>query len=79
MRDRLRIGRRNMGVLDRLDRLDLKMGFQRMRPRPGEIRRDFFDRVGNARFQAYVPRSVYLELVELHDRVAALEARLDSK
>ena len=58
-----------MGIFERLRALDRRMGIGR---RDGESRRDFFERC--ARRSAYVPSELYWELVELHDRVAALEA-----
>jgi hypothetical protein len=63
-----------VGILNRLSRLDDKLGMQGIGPRAGESRRDFLERLARSRMMAYVPRSVYVELVELHDRVAALEA-----
>lgn len=65
-----------MGAIERLGRLDDKLGLRFGKPRSGESRRDYFERMGNARLQAYVPRDIYLELAELHDRVAALEAQV---
>jgi hypothetical protein len=44
--------------------------------RRGESSRDYLRRMGDARTTGYVPRAVYAELVELHDRVEHLEARL---
>lgn len=64
-----------VGILDRLNRLDDKVGSRAAGPRPGETRRDYLSSFAHLRW-GYVPRSVYLELVELHDRVAALEAEV---
>jgi cell division protein FtsB len=43
-------------------------------PRPGETRRDFLARLAGT--GGYVPRAVYDELVELHDRVVQLEREI---
>jgi len=61
-------------ILRRLSRLDDKVGIRGSRPKPGQSRRDYLAGIARSRFTGYVPNSVYLELVELHDRVAALEA-----
>jgi hypothetical protein len=61
-----------VSIFDRLARLDDKMGMS-SGPKPGESRRDYLARVGRARWTGYVPNSVLLELVALHDRVTELE------
>lgn len=43
------------------------------RPKRGESRRDYLARAARLRFTGSVPSSVYQELVDLHDRMAALE------
>lgn len=63
-----------MGILQRLSQLDDRVGFRGARPKPGQSRRDYLASIGRSRLTGYVPTSVYLELVELHDRVEALEA-----
>ena len=63
-----------MDIFARLSRLDDKIGIRASRPKPGQSRRDYLAGIGRSRLTGYVPNSVYLELVELHDRVAALEA-----
>jgi hypothetical protein len=64
-------------ILARLSRLDDRIGIRGARPKPGQSRRDFLASIARSRLTGYVPNSVYLELVELHDRVAALEATVD--
>lgn len=59
-----------MPIRDRIAKLDRRAGWA---PRQDETRRDFLLRFGKRR--GYVPAEVYLELVELHDRVERLEAR----
>ena len=60
-----------MSLRKRLSKLDVSVGWA---PGSDESRRDFLERVGKRR--GYVPRAVYQELVELHDQVARLEARI---
>ena len=64
-----------MGVMQRLRRFDDRVGqrFGGLR-KSTESRRDYLDRLGRTSFTGYVPREVYAELIELHDRVARLEA-----
>ena len=66
-----------MSLLSRLSRLDEKVGIRGSRPSVGQSRRDWLASIARSRFTGYVPSSVYLELVELHDRVTALEATVD--
>lgn len=66
-----------MGILGRLARLDEKSGVKGPGPAPGQSRRDYLADIAGSRLSSFVPKSVYLELVELHDRVAALEAALE--
>ena len=62
-------------TLDRLNRLDDKLGMS-AGPRGDESRRDYLGRMARRRFLGYADPHVYRELVELHDRVRALESRL---
>ncbi len=62
-----------LGLVQLLQRLDQRAG---VAPPPGQSRRDFLDWLAQRRLQAYVPREVYAELVELHDKVARLEAQV---
>jgi hypothetical protein len=66
-----------MGLMQRLRRLDQKAG---LIPPDGraQSRRDYLDWLARRRLQAHVPPEVYAELVELHDRVARLEAEVAS-
>ena len=57
--------------MQRLRSLDQRVGGVR---RDNEPRRDYLARLHNGRVAVYVPREVYGELVELHDKVAKLEA-----
>ena len=43
-------------------------------PRPRESRRDFLARMRDSKGKGYVPKQVYAELVELHDRIDRIEA-----
>lgn len=62
-----------MGIRRRLQRLDELAGAA---PPQGTDRRGRLHWLATSRLTAYVPRDVYCELVELHDRVARLEAAL---
>ena len=67
-----------MSIFQRLSRLDDRVGLPSARPRPGESRRDYLASIARSRWLGgYVPNQVYLELVELHDKVASLEARVE--
>lgn len=46
-------------------------------PLPGESRRDYFARMSKRWSTGYIPRSLYLELVDVYDRVGDLERRLN--
>lgn len=63
-----------MGMMNRLRRLDDRV--VRSGPREGESRRDYLARLGSHGLLMYENPYVYREVVELHDRVQALEARL---
>lgn len=65
-----------MGILDSLARLDDKVGIRAAFPRRGQSQRDFLANAARSRRSGYVPQAVYRELVELHDKVAALEVQL---
>jgi hypothetical protein len=67
-----------MGIVDRLYRLDRRAGLGGKRRRQDEERRDYLARLATRTVVAYVPIEVYEELVDLHDRVARLEAALGS-
>lgn len=64
-----------MGLMQRLQRLDQRAG---VAPVAGQSRRDFLEWLARRRLQAYVPVEVYAELVELHDKVARLEATVEA-
>ncbi len=65
-----------MSIFQRLSRLDDRVGLLCSRPRPGESRRDYLASIARS-LGGSVPNQVYLELVELHDKVASLEARVE--
>lgn len=60
-----------MGIMQSLRRVDQRVTGTR---RDDESQRDYLARLGDKRVEIYVPREVYAELVDLHDKVAALEA-----
>lgn len=60
-----------MGIMQSLRRADQRVARTR---RDDESQRDYLARLGDRRVEIYVPREVYAELVDLHDKVAALEA-----
>jgi hypothetical protein len=60
-----------MGIMQSLRRVDQRVARTR---RDDESQRDYLARLGERRVEVYVPREVYAELVDLHDKVAALEA-----
>jgi hypothetical protein len=60
-----------MGIMQSLRRVDQRVARTR---RDDESQRDYLARLGDRRVEIYVPREVYAELVDLHDKVAALEA-----
>jgi hypothetical protein len=60
-----------MGIMQSLRRVDQRVARTR---RDDESQRDYLARLGERRVEIYVPREVYAELVDLHDKVAALEA-----
>lgn len=60
-----------MGIMQSLRRVDQRVARTR---RDHESQRDYLARLGDRRVEIYVPREVYAELVDLHDKVAALEA-----
>jgi hypothetical protein len=62
-----------MGFLDRARSFDRR--WARGGQKDGESRREFLERRSRGT-QMYIPRQVYEELVELHDRVARLETAL---
>jgi len=67
-----------MGILRRLKRLDERVG---LLPPEGADRIGRLQWLSTSRLTGAVPHDVYRELVELHDRVARLEAavqRLDT-
>lgn len=59
-----------MGIMQSLRRFDQRVARTR---RDDESRRDYLVRLGDRRVEIYVPREVYAELVDLHDKVAAME------
>jgi hypothetical protein len=61
-----------MGIMARLRRLDERVGALR----EGESRRDYIARRASGPWLRYENPHVYREVVELHDRVTALEAKL---
>lgn len=60
-----------MGIMQSLRHVDQRVTRTR---RGDESQRDYLARLGANRIEAFVPREVYAELVQLHDRVATLEA-----
>jgi hypothetical protein len=64
-----------MGLMDRVRRLDERAA-ARFGPRNGESRRDYIERRGRNPLMRYENPHVYREIVELHDRVAELEAQV---
>ena len=60
-----------MGIMQSLRRVDQRVTGTR---RDEESQRDYLARLGDKRTVVYVPREVYDELVQLHDKMAALEA-----
>ena len=64
-----------MSILDKLGRLDRKVFKGSIGPRDGESRRDYLDRLTRG-VMAYENPYLYREVIELHDRVVALEARV---
>lgn len=60
-----------MGIMQSLRRVDQRVARTR---RDDESQRDYLARLGDRRVEFYVPREVYAELVQLHDKVATLEA-----
>lgn len=64
-----------VSFVDRLNRLDRRVLKNAGAPREGESRRDFLDRKTRG-FLFYENAYLYREVIELHDRVEALEARL---
>jgi hypothetical protein len=66
-----------MGIMRRLNSLDARLGIARAGPREGQSRRDYLEGLSRRSLLGYENPHVYRELVELHDRVAVLEKRLD--
>lgn len=60
-----------MGIMQSLRRVDQRVTGTR---RDDESQRDYLARLGDKRTVVYVPREVYAELVQLHDKMATLEA-----
>jgi hypothetical protein len=60
-----------MGIMQSLRRVDQRVARTR---RDDESQRDYLARLGDRRVEIYVPREVYAELVQLHDKMATLEA-----
>lgn len=62
-----------MGIMQSLRQVDQRVIRARGR-RGDESQRDYLARLSAHGIEAFVQREVYAELVELHDKVATLEA-----